>query len=325
MLHPKARKKLPLRSLRSRLLVFGFGVAALPLSGCSVVQESATWPPNWFDDKDEKKPLPDRMMVIWTDTVLHQPQQPGVRGFGGRVYFYKDKSPDPIEVDGGLAVYAFDAATTQTASSKPEKKFVFTPDQFAEHMSDSEMGKSYSIWIPWDQVGGESRQLSLVTRFEGRSGGVVISDPTIKLLPGLKTPLSHSKEPTATIQQATYLNPPQQSKTTNDDRQAETIDLPPSFYRHILAPPAPNTPVNSAPVESHSVPPQFAPAVVPPSGQPSAPTATPASTLPTNHSPGLQHSFRNTGDYRQYNGQRQIRTGPLPAGWMEKDSRTQTH
>src|SRR5690606_29983872 len=92
------------RNRSRRLVAIGLaGLACLPL-GCQSVLELPEWPPSLLADDPEPK-LPDRMMVIWSDTVLHQPQQPGVRGFGGRIYFYQGNDPKPVIVDGGLAVY----------------------------------------------------------------------------------------------------------------------------------------------------------------------------------------------------------------------------
>ena len=94
-----------------------------------------------------------------------------MRGFGARIYFYEQDAQEPIKVDGTLVVYAFDA-TNVSQMPKPEKKYVFTAEQFAKHYSKTSLGHSYSIWLPWDEVGGVTRQLSLVTRFEGREGRV---------------------------------------------------------------------------------------------------------------------------------------------------------
>ncbi len=56
----------------------------------------------WSWKKEESKPLPDRILAVWTDSVLHQPNQPGVRGFGGRIYFYEKEETTPIESMGAL-------------------------------------------------------------------------------------------------------------------------------------------------------------------------------------------------------------------------------
>ena len=142
-------------------------------------------PDSWKWGEDDKPALPDRILAVWTDTVLHQPNQPGVRGFGGRVFFYLKDQTDPIEVDGKLAVYVFDAEDADPMNQKPLRKYVFTADQFASHMSKTSIGPSYSVWLPWGEVGGPQMKLSIIARFEGVDGGTTISDPTIKLLPGI--------------------------------------------------------------------------------------------------------------------------------------------
>ena len=43
--------------------------------------------------KDEFKP-PERIVTFWSDTVLHQPEKPAIRGFGGRVFFYGEDESD---------------------------------------------------------------------------------------------------------------------------------------------------------------------------------------------------------------------------------------
>ncbi|TWU46003.1 hypothetical protein Q31b_11810 [Novipirellula aureliae] len=247
-----------LRDRRINVLLFlvltVFGI------GCQLVPDKLKNGKDLFTGKENDE-LPSRMMVIWTDTVLHQPQQPGIRGFGGRIYFYAEDDSEPIEVDGGLAVYAFDADSIDPESVKPERKFVFTAEQFAEHMSQTSMGSSYSVWIPWDEVGGYSKKLSLIVRFEGTGGGVVISDPTIKLLPGLDRPeiqtpsLARSNVSQANnVQQDAGIDPSStrlagfeeaQPKNKVGRRQTETIDLPPSFYRHLH--------VTNQPVETQDV------------------------------------------------------------------------
>ncbi len=262
-----------LSSLRSSVswALLGLTLSTLVISsGCNFVPKSSSlrWP--W--SKEKEKALPDRIVPVWTDTVLHQPNLPGVRGFGGRVYFYLKDGSDPIEIDGGLAVYAFDADNEEN-DQKPLRKFAFTPEQFASHMSKTSIGPSYSIWLPWGEVGGPPQRLSLIARFEGSEGGTVISDPTIKLLPGViakkekqttapgdsanASPLrlaGHAHPgngSTTAVNQAGYDSAGSGSagsdsagdsasgaessadKLRNRNRTIGTIDLPPSFQRHL--------------------------------------------------------------------------------------------
>ncbi len=109
----------------------------------------------------------------------------GVRGFGGRVMFYTRNQKESIKVEGTLTVYAFDDSKKHFQNSNPDRKYVFLPDQLEDHYSKSDIGHSYSIWIPWDEVGGDQKQISLIARFEPKEGTTIMTESSRKLLPGI--------------------------------------------------------------------------------------------------------------------------------------------
>jgi hypothetical protein len=210
--------------------------------GCQYAPKmtSTAWP--W---SKKAAAIPDRILAVWTDSVLHQPGLPGVRGFGGRIYFYQAPNTDPIKVQGAVAVYIFDADQSDPSQQQPLRKYVFTAEQLDNHMSKSSIGPSYSLWLPWDEVGGPSRRLSLITRFEATQGGTVISDPAIKLLPGIpatgveqKSPsdIAQSEGPTTLNARMVVHQQTQEPVVTASQLGVpgvQTIDLPPSFQQHI--------------------------------------------------------------------------------------------
>lgn len=212
------------------------------LPGCQPFTGKKSMVP-WGKRKEDPKVLPDHILAVWTDTVLHQPSQKGIRGFGGRVYFYEKDKPDPIEVHGSLAIYVFDAEDESVDTQKPLRKFAFTTDQLASHMSKTSIGPSYSLWLPWSEVGGQPMKLSLITRFEGEEGGTTISDPVIKLLPGISKKLD-AVNPTKSllpipqdqgVQQASYSESKDViAKPVIPSRAIDTIELPPGFQRHLM-------------------------------------------------------------------------------------------
>jgi hypothetical protein len=137
----------------------------------------------WSHDHD-KAQTPERIVGTWTDTVLHQPGKQPERGFGGRLIFYGEDNEKPIQVDGQLVVYAFDETNRDPTDNKPTRRYVFPADQMVRRMSKSELGPSYSFWLPWDEVGGAETEISLIARFEPKSGAIVISEQTRHQLPG---------------------------------------------------------------------------------------------------------------------------------------------
>jgi hypothetical protein len=250
-------------------------------SGCQFAPKKT--PAGWTWSQEEKPVVPERILAIWTDTVLRQPNQPGVRGFGGRVFFYDKEQNDPIEVDGKLVVFVFDADDQDPENQKPLRKYVIDADDFAKHMSKTSIGPAYSVWLPWGDVKGPTKKLSIIARYEGRKGGTTLSDPTMKLLPGvetrnLKTPDSQqgspSDKPTAQaaspliasqgVQRASYIQTPSAVapdafrapdalQAPESGRRTQTIEVPPSFQRHFQSADA-----SPGRAEASSVQPQIA-------------------------------------------------------------------
>ncbi len=218
------------------------GLALLgAMSGCASLDltESFPWPGSGPDFQ-----VPNRMTDIWTYTVRRHPGERSVRGFGGRIMFFNDDDDKPIKVDGTLTVFAFDAARDDPARVAPEKKYVFLPEQFINHYSESKLGHSYSFWIPWDEVGGPQRKISLITRFESSTGSTVMSEASQQTLVGFSSKpapqpggLAAGSAPRdvaalqGTVRQVAHeelVGEPKAMITT-------TIDVPPSFARKVLA------------------------------------------------------------------------------------------
>ena len=117
--------------------------------------------------KDEPRPeTPTRLVGTWTDTVLHTSGKNPQRGFGGRLIFYAKDPEKPVLVDGQLVVYAFDETNREVTDNRPTRRYVFPTDQVPLHMSKTELGPTYSFWLPWDEVGGPQTEVSLICRFE---------------------------------------------------------------------------------------------------------------------------------------------------------------
>jgi hypothetical protein len=213
----------------------------LAIAGCTSLnfEKSLHWP--W--EKDQP-PVPVRMTDMWAYTVLRQPGQRGVRGFGGRLMFYayEDK---PVKVDGTLTVYAFDARSENPAQAEPERKFVFRQEDLSKHYSESKLGHSYSFWLPWDEVGSEERQITLVSRFESAGGKALMSTPSRQILPGTK---ADAKKQSSQNGAANPEPPPpdhvglasyqenNRGGAPGRNFASATIDLPPSFVRQSLLP-----------------------------------------------------------------------------------------
>ena len=219
---------------------------------------------------------PVRIAAVWTHDIVNVPGSRPVQGFGGRIYFYNHEQK-AIKVDGELVVYTFDdtdASQQDVANRNPDRKFVFRADHLQTHLSDSELGPSYSFWIPWQEFGGEQRLISLVPVFMPSEGRNVTGHFSKTSLPGKHRPLP-TAEPQDQFAASRPTNLGLRSKTIsredyqgnlNSTVQTTTFDLPQNLTRHLVASttmPANHTtltPVvaqpNSTPSTTATVPPQ---------------------------------------------------------------------
>lgn len=241
-----------------RLLVSAALLGTAALAGCSPLNLHDNFS---FWSAESQPQMPTRIVAFWTDEVLTQPGKTPVRGFAGRVMFYNDTDKDqkPVRVDGTFTVFAFDDADRDSGYSAPEKRFVYRPEQLEKYYSESELGHSYSLWLPWDEVGGPERKLCLIARFESGPGTAVVASPCRKVLPG--TPpapgqpgsrmmsLTKSTSPPP-VQQASYDAPPAPPRPPEPKAAAITIDVSPDFARRsLLSPGLPSERDREAPAE----------------------------------------------------------------------------
>lgn len=141
---------------------------------------------SWFSFKKKEYQIPQNMNVTWSNDVLTLPGKPPTRGFGGRFYFYNERS-QAIPVDGELVVYAFDDTDSKHRPEeldRADKVFRFPAEQFTNHFSESDLGASYSVWIPWDAAHGKQKRIMLIPTFKTKDDRLVRGAPATLSLPG---------------------------------------------------------------------------------------------------------------------------------------------
>ncbi len=174
---------MPNRCRFSRILL---GLICLGMTaGCSQLdlKKSSLW---FARGEDQSGPATE-LVAIWVDAVAQTPNRTPTRGFRGQLMFYGPGGSKPIQVDGALVVYTFDEQNRGPGDVKPTRKYVFTPEQFTDHYSKSDLGHAYSVWIPWDKVGGPQQQIALIARFVPVDGPTVMSGQAELVLPGTPT------------------------------------------------------------------------------------------------------------------------------------------
>jgi hypothetical protein len=184
-----ATQRVKLNCLRFLLSI----AATATLAGCADLDLRKNIP--WGEGKDGKAEKPMQVVAFWSNAVQNRPEQGGLRGFGARLYFYGKNPNKPVKVNGSLVVYAFDETNRDPNNVVPDKKYVFTADQLKAKYSKSDLGHSYSVWLPWDAVNGQQKEITLVARFTNDNGEMVSSDSTMVRLPGLSVTAAAEPKP----------------------------------------------------------------------------------------------------------------------------------
>lgn len=208
---------------------------SLTCVGCSSLRPTS-WKPSslawWQGEQEELEPqIPHRLVSTWVDTVKHTPGQMSERGFGGRILFFNKESTEPVAVEGQLVIYAFDESEGDPTRVEPTRRFIFPAEQFAKHQSQCQLGPSYSVWLPWDKVGGPLKNVSLITRFEPKGGPLIVGDQTSHLLPGEQLvedmPTKQKSLPTIQLTQHAE-NLPSMPPTNRSGENRKTVGLQPA-------------------------------------------------------------------------------------------------
>jgi len=212
------------------------------LTGCAQIDVSDSIP--WVGGED-KPGVPVKVVAVWTDTVLRHSDRPAERGFGGRLMFYGEEDNESIKIDGSLVVYAFDEDGRRPEDAKPDRKFVFTAEQLEKHYSESRLGHSYSVWIPWDNLGGVQKEISLIVRFTpSEGGGVVIGEQAKQILPGSK--------PGAGLVETESATPAGQLSPQADQSAVQRASYQEEIYEPASAEPATDSP-KKARMTTHTI------------------------------------------------------------------------
>lgn len=179
--------------MNKSLSILTLSIAAAALSGCQATKWSKPTMQNLnplkltaHDKESSNKADPDEpasMAAIWSDGVYEAVGNIKVAGFGARIYFYNDAG-EPVNADGELTVYGYEDDKQQGGTSA-DRKFVFRQSEFQSHYSETSLGASYSVWVPWQKVGGQRTSISLIPVFKTSAGKVLRGDESVNVVPGV--------------------------------------------------------------------------------------------------------------------------------------------
>jgi len=200
----------------------------------------------------EKPQQPANIAAMWTEGVVHASGGVPMRGVAGRIIFYGPDEKKAVKVDGTLTIYGFDEAGRGKTDAKPDRKYVFTPEQLATHYDPVKVGPAYAVWIPWDEASGPRKEVSLIVRFVPRKGELVVGEMTRLVLNGSVAPSDNvaadgprrgnASVSDPRVRPASFESPtpnrPGEMQTAEGSQggiRSTTIPLPDNLTRHLAA------------------------------------------------------------------------------------------
>ena len=151
-------------------------------SGCSSLPGNLSLP-SWG-----KTSSPTKITAFWEPVIRHEGETV-IRGFAANVMFYDlTVSKKALRVRGNFDIYAYDEDNPGKDRIKPTRIIQYQVDNLKNLESTSKMfGKSYTIWVPWDEITDDSRKknISLIVRFRCDDGTMVMSQLAKVSLPGM--------------------------------------------------------------------------------------------------------------------------------------------
>jgi hypothetical protein len=155
------------------LLILLFpGCSAMP--GGKTMKEKLTF----------SKPRPVFVFPFW-EPVIRQQNGEVQHGYAARVFLY-DKSHKPIKAEGAMDVCCFEEKPG-LFNNTPTKIVTFRPEDMELLYCESELGPSYTIWIPWDEKDSDAPQVSLLVKFRPVKGGDALMSQQATLDTPVKT------------------------------------------------------------------------------------------------------------------------------------------
>ena len=90
-----------------------------------------------------------RIVGIWEAAEGQGLDGKPTRGFAGQVLFFTHGKASPVRVDGHVTIDLYDGPASSSETADPIHRFDFIGDAWTIHLTDSVLGPSYNVFIPY--------------------------------------------------------------------------------------------------------------------------------------------------------------------------------
>lgn len=168
----------PRRFLSAALLLPIF----LSATGCATF--NTPWTKNHVVRATPRNPAV-QALCLWQPSNGRDPDGLPCRGFAGQIVFLSAGNAAPVAVDGSIRIYVFDDQGSLDERSVP-RQWDFDSGAWNMHLTNSSLGATYSVFIPYTRPGSQQASCTLRLRLTPDEGPVIFSETASVILPGRK-------------------------------------------------------------------------------------------------------------------------------------------
>jgi hypothetical protein len=122
----------------------------------------------------------EQLDLLLTPMALDLDGQPGLDGFGARIYASNRRSSSGVVIsDGRLEIQLFDGVipAEEAAAAKPLRVWSYEPPGLKPFAQTTSIGTGYRFGLSWGAQRPKGPRITIVARYIGPGGGVVTSAP----------------------------------------------------------------------------------------------------------------------------------------------------
>jgi hypothetical protein len=157
-----------------------------------------------FEKKIPKASATDpvvQVLCLWQQAEGRDPEGYPCKGFSGQILFLSSKAATPVQCEGDVRIYLFDDQGNAEAQAKPLRQFDFDAGSWDIHLTETSLGPTYSVFVPYVRRGVKDANCALRVRLKPKNGPVVFSDLSNMPLNGNKKPVMGENAKPITIEE----------------------------------------------------------------------------------------------------------------------------
>ena len=152
------------------------------ISGCSstFVKTSTSImksPMTAFTNARRPKPV-SRILCLWEAAEGQGLDEKPSRGFAGQIMFFSPGEPSPVKVNGIVRIYEYVDFDDSLSEHQPIHEFIFDDGGWNAHRTESTLGETYNVFLPYVLKDGRHNVCALRVEFESEDGRKVSSPYT---------------------------------------------------------------------------------------------------------------------------------------------------